>query len=145
MTQISFTIPGDPVAKGRPRATTINGMARMYTPKKTANYESRVALVAQQAMDFYGLKPFGGPVELTFVAVFAIPKSWTKKRLAAQKERPEYVTKKPDMDNLEKALGDGMNGVVFGDDSQIAQTGMCRKIYGETPAVHVTVRQLDMP
>jgi Holliday junction resolvase RusA-like endonuclease len=89
-----------------------------------------------------GLQPFEGPVELSFTAVFSIPKSWTKKRLAAHAMRPEFVTKKPDMDNLEKALGDGMNGVVFPDDSQIAQTGTCRKIYGAVPGVTVSIRPL---
>ena len=137
---ITFIIPGEPVAKGRPRATSINGMARMYTPKKTVNYESLVALAAQQAMA--GRPLMDGPVELSFEARFTIPKSWTKKRLAAHIECPEYVTKKPDLDNLEKALGDGMNGVVFADDSQIAQNGLCRKIYGAEPGVTVTVRAL---
>lgn len=139
---LTFTIPGEPVAKGRPRATTINGMARLYTPKKTANYESMVALAAQRAMGAADLSPFEGPVELSCTAVFPIPKSWTKKRLAAHAMRPEFVTKKPDIDNLLKALGDGMNGVVFADDSQIAQTGTCRKVYGAVPGVTVTVRPL---
>lgn len=137
---IQFTIPGEPVAKGRPRATSINGMARMYTPKKTVNYESMVALAAQQAMA--GRPLFEGPVELAFTASFSIPKGWTKKRLAAHAELPEFVLKKPDLDNLTKALGDGMNGVVFADDSQIAQTGICRKVYGAVPGVTVTITPL---
>jgi Holliday junction resolvase RusA-like endonuclease len=137
---ITFTVPGEPVAKGRPKATTINGMARLYTPKKTVNYEAMVALAAQIAMR--GKPLLEGPVELSFEARFSIPKGWTKKRLAAHAVSPEFVTKKPDLDNLEKALGDGMNGVVFADDSQIAQTGVCRKVYGAVPGVTVTVRAL---
>jgi Holliday junction resolvase RusA-like endonuclease len=113
----------------------------MYTPAKTVNYESMVALIAQQAMA--GQPLFEGPLELSFEARFSIPKSWTKKRLIAQETCPEFVTKKPDLDNLLKALGDGMNGVVFLDDSQIAQNGVCRKVYGETPGVTVTVRLLE--
>ena len=64
--------------------------------------------------------------------------------MAAQALCPEFVTKKPDLDNLVKALGDGMNGVVFADDSQIAQNGICRKVYGDTPGVTVTIRALRM-
>lgn len=30
---IKFTVYGEPVAQGRPRATTINGHVRMYDPK----------------------------------------------------------------------------------------------------------------
>ena len=59
---IEFTIPGPPVGKGRPRATTVGGMARMYTPKKTASYEGLVAHTAQIAMA--GRALFDGPVRL---------------------------------------------------------------------------------
>lgn len=140
---ITFTIPGEPVAKGRPRATTVRGAARMFTPEKTVNYESMVAILAQQAMA--GHPPLEGPVEIGFVARFSIPKGWSKKRLAAHSLFEEMVVKKPDLDNLLKALGDGMNGVVFADDSQIAQTGVCRKVYGAVPGVTVTVRPLSAP
>lgn len=36
---IEFTIYGEPVAQGRPRATTINGMVRMYDPKKSRDFK----------------------------------------------------------------------------------------------------------
>lgn len=135
---IRFHIPGEPIAKGRPRATTINGAARLYTPTKTVNYESLVALAAQQMMRSAELRMLTGPLHMEFRVVFGTPKSWTKKRLAAHAIRPEYVTKRPDLDNLMKALSDGMNGVVYADDCQIAQcTG--RKVYGDQPGVWVTV------
>ena len=47
---LTFEIPGDPVAKARPRAAMVAGRARLYTPAKTEKYEARVALFAQQAM-----------------------------------------------------------------------------------------------
>ena len=47
---LTFEIPGDPVAKARPRASMVAGRARLYTPAKTEKYEARVALFAQQAM-----------------------------------------------------------------------------------------------
>ncbi|MEM5617407.1 RusA family crossover junction endodeoxyribonuclease [Pseudomonas aeruginosa] len=34
-----FTVPGEPVGKGRPRIGRVAGHARMFTPAKTANYE----------------------------------------------------------------------------------------------------------
>lgn len=138
---ISFTVPGTPVAKGRAKVTTINGFARMYTPAKTVSYESTVALFASQAMA--GRKPLDGPVSLSVHAVFAIPASWTKKRLRAHLDNPEYVIKKPDFDNLIKALCDGMNGVVWVDDCQVAALGYCSKVYGDQPRVDVTVGVLD--
>ena len=47
---VEFFVPGQPVGKGRPRATVRAGRARLYTPAKTEKYEARVALFAQQAM-----------------------------------------------------------------------------------------------
>lgn len=36
---VSFEIPGDPVAKARPRAAVVAGRARLYTPAKTRELE----------------------------------------------------------------------------------------------------------
>ena len=48
---LTFEIPGDPVAKARPRAAMVAGRARLYTPAKTEKYEARVALFAQQVRE----------------------------------------------------------------------------------------------
>lgn len=137
MPTIIFTVPGEPVAKGRPRATVRSGHARLFTPEKTVNYESKVALFAKQAMS--GAAPLEGPVELSVVATFTTPKTWTKKRLAAHAISPELVIKRPDFDNLLKAVCDGMNGIVFLDDCQVAMLGPCRKVYGAFPGVTIGV------
>lgn len=137
MTLLTFTIPGDPVAKARARATMVAGRARMYTPAKTERYEARVAMFAQQAMA--GAAMFEGAVALTVVALFPIPESWPKKRKAAALEGRELHTKKPDLDNVLKAIKDGMNGIVWKDDSQVAILRECRKAYSHTPRVTVTV------
>lgn len=138
---ISFSIPGEPIAKGRARVSTICGHVQLHTPTKTVNYESKVALFASQAMG--AQDPFQGPVSLTVQAVFQIPKSWSQKRRAANVKVPEYVIKRPDFDNLVKALCDGMNGVVWADDCQVAAMGACSKVYGESPRVDVKVQVLS--
>lgn len=138
---IQFTVPGEPVAKGRARASSVQGHIRMHTPQKTVNYESMVAWVAQQAMA--GKTPLTGPVMLSVYAVFQPPKSWSKKLQKLNLETPQFVVKKPDFDNLLKALCDGMNGVVWVDDSQVAAIGQCRKVYGDRPRVEVTVGSLS--
>ena len=58
MSIIAFTIPGQPVAKGRPRACIRGGKVATYTPDNTARYENLVKLAAQEAMK--GLPPIGG-------------------------------------------------------------------------------------
>ena len=47
---ITFTVPGDPVGKARPRITLAGGRAHAYTPAKTAAYEQLVAVYAAAAM-----------------------------------------------------------------------------------------------
>jgi Holliday junction resolvase RusA-like endonuclease len=51
-------------------------------------------------------------------------------------------TGKPDLDNTEKAVLDGMNKIVFRDDSVVCDV-LKRKRYSETPRVKVWVRELD--
>lgn len=140
---ISFHIPGEPVAKGRARSFIRNGRIGHHTPVKTVNYEALVALYAHQAMhECHGdLNLMDGPLCLSFCATFAIPKSWTKKRLAEHLVRPEPVVKRPDLDNIAKALADGMNGIVYLDDSQIAWIS-CQKVYGDVPGVSLTVSKV---
>ncbi|WP_416406505.1 RusA family crossover junction endodeoxyribonuclease [Paracidovorax citrulli] len=134
---ITFEIPGDPVAKARPRAAMVGGHARLYTPAKTEKYEARVAVFGQQAMA--GCPAFTGPVALSVTALFSIPPSWPKKRQAAARAGTELHTKKPDLDNVIKAIKDGLNGIVWADDSQVAVLRECRKAYSDKPRVIVHV------
>lgn len=110
-----FVIPGKPVPKGRPR-TTRNGVT--YTPKKTKDYE---AFVAASFLEAGGHRYLDGEllnVDLRFY--FKVPKSYTKKQKAALLNNP-YYGHRPDLDNLEKAILDGLNGVAFADDSQVVE------------------------
>lgn len=136
---IRFTVPGTPVAKGRPRITTRGGQARAYTPAKTVAYEGLVALAAQDAMA--GRPLIQGPVYLILTARFAIPKSWNNRDRAAAATGNVWHVSRPDGDNIAKAVGDALNGVVWGDDSQVA---LCKtmKVYAETPGLDVEVEPL---
>lgn len=129
---LRFHVPGIPVAKGRARVTTIGGHARAYTPAKTVAYESTVALMARQAMG--ASSPMGGPLAVSIVATWPIPPSWPKKR----RESEVFKASRPDLDNIAKAIGDGCNGVVWADDSQIVDL-RCVKRYGQIPGVVVEV------
>lgn len=138
---ITFTVPGEPVAKGRPRATTIGGHARMYTPAKTAAYEQLVAVYAKAAMKNAPLLEH--PVRLHLGIYCKVPGSWSKKRRAAALGGMERPAKAPDIDNIVKALADGMNGIVYVDDSQIVELA-CSKHYAIEPYVSVSVTSPEM-
>jgi Holliday junction resolvase RusA-like endonuclease len=136
---IRFTIPGVAVGKGRPRVTTINGMARMYTPKKTASYEGLVAHVAQAAM--VGKPLVEGAVHIDLTIRCQVPASWSQKKQRMALAGEIIPTTKPDADNVVKAICDGCNGVVWRDDVQAAD-GAWRKRYAATPGVVVTITPL---
>lgn len=126
-------VPGVPVGKGRPRFVKATG--RAYTPEKTASYESLIAYAASQAMR--GAVPIDGPVGVKVSAVFPVAASWSQKK----KDAAHWHTSKPDGDNIAKAVGDALNGIVWKDDSQVARMAIS-KVYGDRPGLHVFVEAL---
>ena len=128
-----FTIPGNPVGKGRPRATTINGMARMYTPKKTASYETLVVMAYTQA----GGVKLEGPMRMAIEATFEMPLSWyIKKRKATD---GTFCEKKIDADNIAKVVCDGLNGVAYHDDRQVVELVVVKR-WGQDGFVKVDIQ-----
>lgn len=135
--EVQFTIPGVPVAKGRPRFSTANasgGHVRAYTPKKTRMYEQEVAGLAKAVLGLFA--PANTAIQMTLVCFVPIPKSWSKEKQQRARDGLIYPTGKPDLDNFEKAVTDGCNGIVFGDDSQICDVVKSKR-YSDNPRVHV--------
>ena len=137
MNNILFSIPGDPVAKGRPRH---NRFGSVYTPEKTKVYETQVGYLAKRAMS--GSEPFTGPVKLWLMFRMPVPASWPQWKQQAALDGIIAPTGKPDLDNLEKAILDGMNGIAYVDDAQITELTK-RKIYSMEPGVDVIITPLD--
>lgn len=140
MSPLRFTVPGTPVGKGRPRIVRIAGQARNATPPKTAAYEGLVAHAGQQAMA--GRPLILGAVSVVLDIVLEVPASWSGKQQRMALEGLRHPTKKPDIDNVEKAIFDGLNGVVWKDDVQVVD--VCkRKRYGAVPGVTVEIEELE--
>ena len=142
MTGIAFSIPGEPQAKGRAKIVKIGGFSRMATPQKTVAYEGLIAHAAQQAMA--GAQPVDFACQVQMSITVSVPASWSKKKRAAALLGEVMPTKKPDTDNVVKAVFDGMNGVVWRDDVQAVDL-FVRKRYGSTPGVYVRVTQCGTP
>jgi Holliday junction resolvase RusA-like endonuclease len=83
-----------------------------------------------------------GPLLVTVVAKFAIPKSWPKWRQEAAERGLVLHAVKPDASNVLKAVEDALQGVVYRDDSQIAAVAV-RKFYAPDPQVVVLVDSMD--
>ena len=114
MRTIRIEVPGIPVGKGRPRFTRAG---RTYTPERTREFENRIA-GAFLATDEYAFKA-GTELTLDVIAEMPIPKSLPKKTQAFLEGRMH--TKRPDLDNIVKAVLDGLNGLAFADDSQVGR------------------------
>ena len=136
---IEFTVPGEPIAKGRARAFIRCGKIGHYTPDKTANYESLVRLFASQAM---GSSPLmTEAVWLTVDAYFSIPRSWpVRKQQDAEAMKIRHL-KRPDLDNCVKVVEDALNGIVWVDDSQVIQI-RASKHYSRIPYIHIRAEQV---
>lgn len=138
MSRIAFTIPGEPRGKGRPRASLTPKGVRLYTDAKTASYEGLVAYSAKQALG--ARAPPVGPVVVTVLVRLAPPASTSKKAREAMLAGHLHPCKKPDLDNVLKAVLDGCNTVAFADDAQVCWVN-AGKVYAATAGVDVTISE----
>lgn len=138
---ISFTVPGQPQGKGRARIGKVGPHARMFTPAKTVAYESLVSHAAHQAMDGGALIDQAVHVFMTITC--QVPASWSKKKQASALLQQIRPTTKPDIDNVEKAIFDGCNGVVWRDDVCVVSVHK-EKRYGSTPGVQVIITPAEV-
>ncbi len=130
---ITFTIPGKPFAKQRPRFSRKSG--RAFTPKQTVSFENTVGQIAMQHFP----QPLEGAVCITIRATFEPAASWSKKKTADHLNRPHV--QRPDIDNVAKAICDGLNRIAFADDGQIAQMDV-KKVWGPVAKTVVTVEPM---
>lgn len=143
---IVIVLRGDPIGKGRPRARMVtprNGPAfvTMYTPAETRAYENALSLVARAAMR--SKQPLGGPLCVTVTASFPVPNSWPQRQRTAAYAGTVLPTKKPDPDNILKII-DALNGIVWGDDSQIVDARVV-KIYAAESSLRIEVKPFALP
>ncbi len=135
---VTFKVDGTPVPKGRARYARRGNFISTYTPEKTRTYETLIKDAAIEAMG--SSEPLETPVSLYLYIRVPIPKSCTKKRLEAISNGLEKPTKKPDASNILKSVEDGMNGVVYYDDSQIINIHVT-KVYSSLPGVDICVKE----
>lgn len=138
---IEFTIPGDPVGKGRPKMAKRGKFSHLYTPEKTVAYEGLVAMAAREGMAGQ-TQLLDGPVSVHMDIRLSIPASFSKKKRADALAHNIHPTKKPDIDNIEKSIFDGLNGIVWVDDVQVCKVFKTKQ-YAEFPGVHVTITPMQ--
>lgn len=129
-----FLIPGEPKGKARPRVNTTTH--RAYTPEDTKQYERTVQYSYLNAYPS-GQRFHAGPCTVTITAFHSIPVSWPRWKRQKAISGETMPERKPDCDNIAKAVLDALNGIAYKDDSQVVKL-IVDKRYAEKG--HVTVR-----
>lgn len=136
MNAVSFTIPGPPQGKARPRVVRAkSGISLTYTPDKTVRYEELVRIRYKSAAQGFRF-PDDAQIGIQITAWYPVPKSKSKKIKAAMLAGAMLPTKKPDCDNIVKIVCDALNDFAYKDDQQIT-LAQIRKRYAEMPKVDV--------
>ena len=131
-----FEVPGRVIGKGRPRLNSYTGV--VYTPTRTKDYES---LVEQYFLLKYPrFKALEGRIKINIIAYFSIPKTTKKADINEMLENNISPTKKPDIDNIVKAILDSMNKFAFKDDNQITKLEVEKK-YAIEDKVYVKIEE----
>jgi Holliday junction resolvase RusA-like endonuclease len=124
--RFSFTVPGPPQPKERARS----GKHGFYTPNKTSNYESLVAVHAAAAVQKWELET---------------GQQWPRNVQYEVNVKAFFETRhRRDTDNVLKSVLDACNpkGFLLGlwaDDSQVADTSAKRRFNKANPRTEVTV------
>jgi len=118
---IRFTVPGNPIPKGRPRTVKRGGQTVTFTPRRTAEYAEAVALVARRAMA--GEPPLEGALSV-------------RVRFYRRDRR------RVDGDNMTKNVLDAMNGIVYLDDSQVVDCRWTKHVDRADPRAEVQIARI---
>lgn len=142
---VTFMVPGEPAGKGRPRfairkSRDGGSFVSVRTPDKTVVYENLIKIEYQRQTGRHRF-PDDAMLEMEIEAFFGIPKGASKKRKAAMLTGDVRPTKKPDADNVLKAVADALNEVAYRDDTQLVDC-IVHKYYDTEPRVIVTITQV---
>ena len=142
LNRIIFFVDGEPKGQPRPKAFSRGGIASVYDPGTAENWKSQIAAAAKTA-GLAGMM-LEGPIQFLGKCFFARPKSHYRSGKMAHLLRPDapfYHIKKPDFDNLGKAVCDCLTHIgAWKDDSQVAD-GRIVKMYSDAHAYcafHIT-------
>lgn len=122
---IELHIDGIPRPKARPR---VGRGGRFYTPRDVDGWKEGIEVLA---LAEFGEEPYEKAVGIEMYFQFPRPKSRSKYSL---------MDTRPDGDNLEKAVLDALNGIVYLDDKQVIHCAW-GKTYGEVGHTRVRVFQ----
>lgn len=137
---VTFRIPivpkawqraGIRVVKPKQKGTKV--FARHFTPKQTRDFERAVTEYALPNFE----RPLTGPIAVDVLAVLPRPQRYKD---GACRWPDNEKGKKPDLENIMKAIFDALNGVAYLDDAQIVSTRSLKVIAAASEKPHLRVR-----
>jgi len=138
---MKIIINEEPKSQSRPRFNSYTKKA--YEKEDITNYKKKVSYAAKQVIK----KPIekGIPLKIEVSFYMKTPKviSNVKKNASNIDNELIRVTKKPDIDNLLKAILDGLNGIAFDDDNQITDV-ILKKRYSFDPRTEILITELGV-
>ena len=142
--EIKLTIFGDPVPQGRPRFVRQTGFVKAYDPERSRNYKQLVRLWAtNQLKKIDGFKTLQNALCVEMDFYIGIPTSWSKKKRTEAAQGLLRPIKKPDLDNMYKAVTDALNGLVWADDSIITDVRLRKRYTADTARVEMVIREVE--
>tara|TARA_R110000851_G_scaffold84037_1_gene183470 strand:+ start:4787 stop:5245 length:459 start_codon:yes stop_codon:yes gene_type:complete len=133
----TIMIPGEPIAKGRPRVTSTH----TYTPKKTKDAQRHIVKHIKEKCANRKDWPFeyANPIYLEMYFYHKRPQ-----RLLRKKDTSLTIPKetKPDLDNLIKLIKDALNDSGYWADDKHNTTILADKMYvakGEEPRTDIFI------
>ncbi|NQP30718.1 RusA family crossover junction endodeoxyribonuclease [Streptococcus suis] len=146
-----LVIPIEPKPQSRPRASVRGRHATVYEDGKMVAWRKKCTELVRQ---LYDGPYFDGPIKVDMTFYMTAPKSMSEppKPRSKTKKVQEYdnfinerihVDKKPDLDNLEKAVYDSISKaeVVWTDDNIIVEH-TTRKVYSPRPRIEIELEDL---
>jgi len=137
---MEWTLAGDPVPEGRPRASIVSGHAHVNADPKSKDWRRFAAQVF--ATDWSG-PPIESVVWLSVNAVCKRPKALMRK---GDPDGRVWCGKKPDADNIAKSVMDALvEGGVLRDDGLVAKLDV-HTLYAsksEGPSVWLSIQDPD--
>lgn len=126
---LDFFVPGEPQSKARPRTfrNKQTGKIITITPKETKTYEGAVSAYARQAI---GKTPAWGRPTM-------------EDRFALTIEIRMTIARGKDIDNVVKAIMDGLQPIAVPNDSQIARLSVVRRLKVTQPGVRVVLSRCE--
>lgn len=139
MKKLTIRIPITPKAWQRPKTRVVGKFVKHYSPAQTQNYEKEIAqFFKAYAKDVFFERE--EPICVNIVFGMPIPVSTPKSKKDKMLEGILQHTKRPDLDNLLKAVLDALNGVAWEDDSQIVRISAMKE-YSEKPYIYIYMHE----